>query len=48
MTDGGDKDPFSTGAGLEALSRVAPGGGEALLGRELGDYRITELIAEGV
>ena len=47
MTDGGDKDPFSTGAGLEALSRVAPGGGEALLGRELGDYRITALIAEG-
>ncbi|WP_405242067.1 protein kinase domain-containing protein [Lentisalinibacter salinarum] len=47
MTDERDNDPFSTGAGLDVLSRVSGSGGEALIGRELGDYRITALIAEG-
>jgi serine/threonine-protein kinase len=47
MADDRDKDPFSTGAGLDVLSRVARGGGEALIGRVLGDYRVTAHIAEG-
>lgn len=47
MTDDRENDPFSTGAGLHVLSRVSASAGEALIGRELGDYRITALIAEG-
>ena len=47
MTGDRENDPFSTGAGLDVFSRVSGGEGEALIGRELGDYRITALIAEG-
>lgn len=42
-------DNFKTGGGIDALSnlRQAESNADRLVGRELGDYRIVELIAEG-
>ncbi len=42
-------DDFRTGGGIDALSGLRNSGDNAdrLVGRELGDYRIVELIAEG-
>lgn len=43
----GSDDPFSTGAGLGALSELTTGDEQALIGRELDGYRISDFIAEG-
>lgn len=42
-----EHDPFSTGAALDILSAIDGDAGSVLIGRELGDYRITQEIAEG-
>lgn len=47
MTNDNNNDPLPTGGGLEVLSRLAATGTDKVVGRELGDYRITGLIAEG-
>ncbi len=44
---GSDEDPFSTGAGFSVLSELSAGDHNALIGRELDGYRITDFIAEG-
>ena len=43
----GPDDPFSTGAGFGALSELTTGDEQALIGRELDGYRISDFIAEG-
>ncbi len=41
-------DDFRTGGGLDALQGLAAGNGDdPLTGKELGDYRVLRLIAEG-
>ena len=51
MTDDSEqsaaRDPFATGAGLSLYAAVAPHSDANFIGRSLGDYRITALIAEG-
>ena len=46
MTNNGD-DPFATGGAFDALSAAHVDKKDTFVGRELGDYRITGLIAEG-
>jgi len=47
MTEGSDKNRFSTGAGLDALAGISQAQAEELVGQAVGDYRITGLVAEG-
>lgn len=47
MTDDSDDGLLRTGGAFNIFSDVAGSGDEAFLGRDLGDYRITGLIAEG-
>ena len=47
MTDGTDEDRFATGGAFDVFATVAQPATELLIGRELGDYRVTGLIAEG-
>lgn len=44
---GGDTGDFKTGGGLRLFLEMSGADGDALIGRELGDYRIAELLAEG-
>lgn len=47
MTSDKRDDPLSTGGAFDVLSGMTPEGKDPLIGRELGDYRVTRLIAEG-
>jgi len=47
MTDDTHESPFRTGGGMDAFREIGREQPDGLLGRVLGDYRITGLIAEG-
>jgi serine/threonine-protein kinase len=47
MTDDAHDSPFMTGGGIDVLAEISRQRTDSMLGRVLGEYRITGLIAEG-
>lgn len=47
MSDSSDEDSFATGGALDALARMRRGAPDDFIGKLIGDYRVTGLIAEG-
>jgi serine/threonine-protein kinase len=47
MTNHGSDDPLATGGAFDLLSEVQSGEKDPLLGRQLGEYEVIDLVAEG-
>ena len=47
MTNNGSDDPLATGGAFNLLSEVQSGEKDSLVGRQLGEYEVVDLVAEG-